>query len=322
MSLEDSASPSVKLPRSAARGAVLWCALALFLAWRGDPAAWIKSLLAFALVVLAPMALALVKPVGSSWDAVLFRVVAACQPASASLAALSFLLPPGWTPAALCIPWLATAAAAAASAVLGVGRLKTDFFPETPRLAALAFLSIGAGWLVLSRFGAAPMGFVEPIVLLTAVHFHYAGFILSSMVAATIRLCPSGAFRGQIPATLLAAVSGPPVLAAGWAIWLPLKLVGAALIAVAVAGVAAASWKLAARDEGKGSGLYLRISAVSGTVAIGFALAYVLGEALDAHWVDIPLMAAVHGTLNAFGFTLSGLYGLSMLMADKRGQLS
>ncbi|NJN44183.1 MAG: YndJ family transporter [Anaerolineae bacterium] len=31
-------------------------------------------------------------------------------------------------------------------------------------------------WLLASRLGANPLGFTEPIILLTAIHFHFAGF--------------------------------------------------------------------------------------------------------------------------------------------------
>src|SRR5207248_112668 len=42
--------------------------------------------------------------------------------------------------------------------------------------AALVLLPVGGGWLICSRAGVQPGGFGEPIVSLTAAHFHYAGF--------------------------------------------------------------------------------------------------------------------------------------------------
>jgi len=48
-------------------------------------------------------------------------------------------------------------------------------------------LAVGGAWLVASRLGMRPMGIQEPIVLLTAVHFHYAGFATATIAAATLR---------------------------------------------------------------------------------------------------------------------------------------
>ena len=59
----------------------------------------------------------------------------------------------------------------------------TDLAPA----AAVAYLSVGAGWLVLSRAGLRPEGFSHEIVELTGVHFHYAGFAATLMAALTMR---------------------------------------------------------------------------------------------------------------------------------------
>ncbi len=47
-------------------------------------------------------------------------------------------------------------------------------------------LVFAAGWLVASRLGVEPLGFDEPIVLLAAVHFHFAGFVTAVMVLACV----------------------------------------------------------------------------------------------------------------------------------------
>jgi hypothetical protein len=46
---------------------------------------------------------------------------------------------------------------------------------------------VGGAWLVASRLGMRPMGIQEPIGLLTAVHFHFAGFATAMIAAAMLR---------------------------------------------------------------------------------------------------------------------------------------
>ena len=61
-------------------------------------------------------------------------------------------------------------------------------------LAARCFLPIGAIWLLLSRLGIAPRDFSALTVFLAALHFHFSGFTLQILSAATgLRLpqdCP------------------------------------------------------------------------------------------------------------------------------------
>ena len=52
--------------------------------------------------------------------------------------------------------------------------------------AGLLYLAVGGTWTVIARAGLRPLGFPDLIVLLTAVHFHYAGFallVLAGLVA-------------------------------------------------------------------------------------------------------------------------------------------
>ena len=65
--------------------------------------------------------------------------------------------------------------------------------------AGLVYLAVGGGWTVLAWGGLRPLGFAAPIVLLTAVHFHYAGFALPLLTGLAGRNLP----RGVWPARLL-----------------------------------------------------------------------------------------------------------------------
>jgi len=62
------------------------------------------------------------------------------------------------------------------------------------------------------------------------------------------------------------------------------------------------------------------VSAVAGILAMPLGAAYGL-RALDPFaWLTIPWMAAVHGTLNSFGFVLAGLVGWNIAQGSERSR--
>src|SRR4029077_12231627 len=86
------------------------------------------------------------------------------------------LQPRGVAAGALASAWLLVTIVIAAR---GIARLHGRGLRDLADLAidaGMFLLPVGGGWLVLSRLGVRPLGFEEPIVLLTAVHFHYAAF--------------------------------------------------------------------------------------------------------------------------------------------------
>lgn len=254
---------------------------------------------ALALVVIVPLGLRLLSPDDDSRTAVLIGLISAS----------SFLLPAGWTAGALTLPWLLFSALQAAKALLWAAAFGFHGAAGVSAAVAPAFLTFGAGWLSLSRLGVSPMGFGEPIVLLTAMHFHYAGFAVSTMAALVLRELPARRVPWAAP-TAAAIVSGPVLLALGWAFWPPLKPAGAVSLA---AGAVALAWLMLGLAETArvGAGRWLlRVSAASIPVGMSFALAYAFGEWTGQTWVDMPRMAAYHGTLNGVGFCLCGLLGL------------
>jgi hypothetical protein len=148
------------------------------------------------LLLLAPLVLV---PLG-------FRLLAVAAPGSepptvlrmvaipaALLLALSFALPQGPLAAALALPWLGVTGLVALAAGL---RFLSD--PDRLRLsscyatnAAVVFLAIGASFAVTDRLGARPFGFAPEVILLTAVHFHFAGFVLPLAGALALGRRPS-----------------------------------------------------------------------------------------------------------------------------------
>ena len=73
------------------------------------------------------------------------------------------------------------------------------------------YLIIGACWLVLARLGQRPLDYEHAIVHATAVHFHYAGFVLPILALQWLNAAPSGRRYLMLGALLL----GVPLVAAG-----------------------------------------------------------------------------------------------------------
>lgn len=180
--------------------------------------------------------------------------------------------------------------------------------------ASLVLWTIASVWLAIDGFQLTPLGFPPLIVRLTAIHFHYAGFILPVIAATLARAYPSRLAN----AAAVAAVLGVPSTAIGiTAAQLGAPHIVEALFALPmVAGallVAAVHLGLAFR-AGRGGTVAVPTSArvLRGIVAVtllatmALALAYALRGWLP--WSPtIPQMAMWHGIGNAFGVATCGL---------------
>jgi hypothetical protein len=160
---------------------------------------------------------------------------------------------------------------------------------------------------VLSRSGARPLEFSDVIVQATAVHFHYAGFVLPIVTGLLARK-----FRDAwTKPTVWGVIVGVPLVAVG----ITLSALGVKYVELAAAwlmslsGVSVAVLQL--RLAGfAGCRLSASFSAVSGLALLfGMVLAavYALGMATGREWLDIPQMLPYHGAVNALGFALPAL---------------
>src|SRR5688572_17436840 len=106
----------------------------------------VSALLTLGLVIIVPLALELD---GRHWRT--GTLVAAV------LAALSLGFDQGLATAAMAVPWLGLAAVLTARAAWRwVGSERT--IREIPVPASLAYLTVGAAWLLLDRLGVEPVG--------------------------------------------------------------------------------------------------------------------------------------------------------------------
>lgn len=229
------------------------------------------------------------------------------QPAAALMVLASFFVPKGALAAGLTVGWSILAVTVGIS---GVRSVRRGASASASLVAAHLFLPVGAVWLLLSRLGVGPRSFSALTVFLAAVHFHFSGFTLQILIAATGRQLRDTASRLRVAYRCMAigAIAGIPLIAAGNALpSLALKLVGVASMVLSVVGLAATSAVVAFASPSRVAKGLLLVSALSVAVAMVVAGIYGAGELAGRGWIGIPRMVKVHGLLNALGFTFCGL---------------
>jgi len=288
---------------SAGLGAVAW----LGSPWLpvGSPPSFgsIEHVFVFLPLVASPLALLLMTT---------SRAARRLQPVAAVMVLASFFVAPGVLAGGLVSAWLIMAVIVAASGVRLVRRGRGANLSNVSLLAAHLFLLIGAVWLLLSRLGAGPRNFSALTVFLAALHFHFSGFTLQVLIAATGR-------RLQDAASLLCAVhrwvaigaiAGISLIAAGNALSSPVvKLAGVASMVLSMIAFAVTSASVAVESGSPIARGLLLVSA--GSIVVGMLVAgvYGIGELSGSGWIGIPRMVLVHGLTNAVGFTLCGVIG-------------
>ena len=293
---------------SAKLGAVVWAALAVLVFSHRSSMGAIELLFLLAPLVIVPLGFEVLDRHGGMYPLTLGRVVRILQPFATALVVVSFWFPAGTVAGALSSAWLAVGALTALMAVLDLFRPGAWALDRLVINVARVDLAIAGGWFVSSRLGIAPMGFSEPIVLLTGVHFHYSGFATALLAAVTLKFCERRPkFSGIARPIAVAAVCVPFLLAAGFVFSPTLKLICALILAITLAGFSLLQFSLASGFEDLRARMLLRIAA--GLLIPGMLLVavYALGEYTGKYWLVIPQMAHLHGPLNGPGFITSSL---------------
>ncbi len=275
-------------------------------------------------LVAVPLVLGLVRPRSVSsggWRR--WRVAEIAQPIAAVLLVVSFALDRGWLAGAFALPW---AAFTGWLAVLGGLRLAERGLrgpvAEIAVDSGLIFPIIGGAWLVVSRLGVPFLGFGEPIVILTAAHFHFAGCVLPVVAGLAVRARPTGLAR----ASAIGIVGGVPLLAVGitasqhhGARWL--EVVAALWLSAAVLLVSVFQLGLIGRVRRWSQRALLVVASLSLAAAMILAIAYAVGFFIGARWLDIPTMVRTHAVLNVLGFAIPVLVFWNRLSATERRAL-
>ena len=303
--------------RSAAVGFVVWVLMLLTVTSDSHETELIHKIVFFAMLVIVPLALSLIPAGDEEANAGLYRAAVTVQPVAAVVTIASFFFEKGLVSASLSSTWLIVSALLA---LFGLTRLVArGVLPvqEASVDAGLLYLPVASVWLVIYRFGVQPFDFGETIILLTVVHFHFAGFaapIIAGMVGRMLAATTNPP-RRIFSLTVVFIVAAMPLIAAGitFSPWLGLigtLLLSAGLVILAVLTlrfVVPAIASLSAR-------LLLLLAALSSCTAMLLACLYAYSIVARTLILRIPTMAMTHGLLNAFGFTACSLLAWSIII--------
>ncbi|HEX4543896.1 MAG TPA: YndJ family transporter [Candidatus Acidoferrum sp.] len=264
--------------------------------------------------VVVPLALSLVPATNTSrLSGLSASIVKYLVFPGAALTTLSFFLRDGRWAGALISVWLLVALALTLDGLERLFTSRMKSFPDFCFAIGEGYGLVGALWLLASRLGLQPVGFHEPIVLLTAVHFHYAGL----MAAILAGLAASGTRTYRAPLylriALTCAVLGPGLLGLAFLAGPKWKLAAVGLMVIGECGVALGTFRIGLSDAGTIGGRLLL--AGSACVIFGMALAgiWAVGEYPLHAFVNLEQMARYHGVLNSLGFGLCSLVGWTFL---------
>jgi hypothetical protein len=177
-------------------------------------------------------------------------------------------------------------------------------------LATFGFLTNAALWLVFDRFGYQPLGFTAWIVLLTGAHFHYAGFALTASLALLLIENPNNILAKYATISVLLGV----VLTA---IGITTTQLGYSHFLETMAGVwmsvsailTSVTYFRRSLMETSIARYFWMLGSICLFLGMIFAFFYALRNIILIPFLTIPMMQALHGTLNALGFGTLMLFG-------------
>lgn len=280
-------------------GLLIWAAQLWALKSLPSESYWVVILLLFSAMFLMPLSWRL-------WDS---ESRQKWRPALEGACAVGMAITFFTNSAVEAIPWLIVRSVAAFEAVRNCSR-KTLLDPaELTLVSARIFPAIGAAWFVAHRANWAPWGFDPLIVLLTAAHFHHAGFTLPLMAGLNGKANPGCWTRFSCVAILL----GVPLVAVGitcthFGVLKFVEPFGVAVLVLGALGVAVSQvWRGLERQRSILTRIGFLISGASLFAAMVLALGFGLRYVIPNFALTMPQMWAIHGTLNAFGFGLCGI---------------
>ena len=297
----------------ATAGAAVWAGIAVLARMGIARIGAIELLFLFAPLVIVPLGLELGRVLGGGGR--LREFARRLQPAGAALAVVAMWLPPGRRAGLAAVGWFLICLLVAGDGVLKLVFALSKDAGDGARATRVAMgiaqldLAVGGAWLVASRLGMRPMGIQEPIGLLTAVHFHFAGFATAMIGAAMLRFAEKRGKHSWLIALVMMVAGLPLVVAAGFVISPAVKMAAAILFSVSVAGLAIGLRGFGKRAENATARILLQVAA--GAIFAGVLLSgsYAITDYLGSDALTIPQMARTHGILNAVGFCLPGLLG-------------
>ncbi len=299
--------------RSAAGGVIVWLITLLLTTSDSEQAELVHKVVFWAMLVIVPLGLSVVGD-----ERGLYKLVVFAQPVAALLTVAAFFIEKGVLSAALASAWLLLNILIA---LLGLARLTSRGFHRIEELsvdAGLLYLPVAGGWLVIYRLGIQPFAFGEMIVLLTAVHFHFAGFATPIIAGMSGRVLARRDYpRNVFGLSVFALVAAMPLVAAGITFSPWIGLIGALLLTLGLVLLAALTLRwVRPLITSAASRALLSIGAIASCTAMVLACLYAYSLATQTLIITIPGMAMTHGLLNAFGFVTCSLLVWSQTVVD------
>lgn len=301
---------------SAVVGGLVWISLFLLRIGDSPETGLIQRIVLLGILVIVPLALSLVPGSNSKERNVrLYQLALLAQPFGAIAALISFLLPPGVPAGALAGLWFVVTAVIA---LLGLSRLSKPELRSAAEIsisAGLVYLPVAGSWLTVSRLGTQLLGYGDTIILLTAVHFHFAAYAAPILTGlAGRKLAEKGNINRAFKLVPLGIIAGTPLVAAGITLSPTLALIGTVMISVAlvILSVLVVGWILPT-IQSLPAWILLLVSSASTLPAMVLACAYAYSIVFHRLIIDIPQMAKTHGIANAFGFALCGLTAWALI---------
>ncbi len=211
----------------------------------------------------------------------------------------------------------------------GRGPIGSFRLSETAIDAGFVYAAVSGVWLFFDRAGLRPLDFPAVIVLLTAVHFSFAGLsvpVLLGLAGRRLRACGRGCGGRQAilyPAVAVVLVLGPMLVALGISLSPPLEFAAATLFAAGTVGLAFVQIALVSaiivnlaksdgsRPPGRGitivSAALLSLSSAALLWTMVLAMVFAYSEFTGRPVVVIQAMVLPHGLVNACAVFLAVL---------------
>lgn len=294
----------------ATAGAAAWAGLAVLARAGLARIGAIELVFLFAPLVIAPLGMSLGQAIGGGSR--LVEIAQRVQPLGAACAVMAMCLPPGRWAGIAALVWMMVCLLLCSAGVMDLFSAPWSGVGRSVRWSlaiARIDLIVGGAWLVASRLGMRPMGIQEPIGLLTAVHFHFAGFATATITAAALDFCERRAEFRWLKKLAVLVVGMPFVVAAGFMISPALKMGAALVFSASVGGLGVILRSCARGMRDAAARVWLQVAAVAVFAGMVLSGVYAVANFLGSEVLTIPQMARTHGILNAVGFCLAGLLG-------------
>jgi len=288
-------------------GAVVWAGVATLAGARQAPMGVIELMLLFGTLVVVPLTLELGQEIGGPPRPRLATTIRVFQPLAATATVTALWVRPGIGSAALSAPWSLLGLVVALNGLATLVRRQNRSIVQVAIALAGIDLAIAGAWLVASRAGLRPMGFQEPIVLLTAVHFHYIGFATAILAAGAVRLFEERAFASKLLRPIVwLTLFLPFVLAAGFVLSPMVRMVAAVALAIDIMVLTGLLVWLSSGLVNRTARAFLRLSGTSGLIGLILAGVYAVSDHIGRPFLTMLGMARTHGLLSGLGFVLLG----------------